>query len=339
MSKKTSVDQFDEILRDLKNRIYHPVYFLCGEEPYYIDQISDYVEENVLNEMEKEFNQTIVYGQDISEADLIATCKRYPMMSEYQVVIVKEAQNMKKIEDLKSYVENPVSSTILVLCYKYKTVDRRKEFGKILDKKTVYYLSEKIKDYKLAEWIEKFVKSQKMKISPRSSALLAEFLGNDLAKISNEIGKLKILLPEGTEINDDIIQQNIGISKDYNIFELQNALGDKDVLKSNRILNYFAANKKSHPIQMTIPSLYGYFSKILRYHMVSNLPAKDIAAELGVHEFFVRDYARYAKSYSPGKLLKIMEYLLDADLKSKGVNTTESDDLEIMKELFFKILH
>ncbi|HRE74494.1 MAG TPA: DNA polymerase III subunit delta [Flavobacteriales bacterium] len=339
MSKKSAVDQFEEIMRDLKNKIYHPVYFFCGEEPFYIDLLSDYMQENILDEMEREFNQTVVYGQDISEGDLIATCKRYPMMAEYQVVIVKEAQNMKKIEELKSYVENPVSSTILVLCHKYKTVDRRKEFGKMLDKKTVYYVSEKVRDYKLAEWIEKFVKTQKMKISPRSAAMLAEFLGNDLAKISNEIGKLKILFPEGTEISDEIIQQNIGISKDYNIFELQNSLGEKDILKSNRIVQYFAANKKSHPIQMTIPSLYGFFSKILKYHVVSRLPAREIAAELGVNEFFVRDYARYAKSFTPGKLLKVMEYLLEADLKSKGVNTTESNDEEIMKELVYKILH
>jgi DNA polymerase-3 subunit delta len=339
MSKKTSVDQYEEILRDLKNKIYHPIYFLCGEEPFYIDLISDFAEENILDEMEKEFNMTIVYGQDISEIDLISTCRRYPMMAEYQLVIVKEAQNLKKVDELLAYAQNPVKSTILILCYKYKTLDRRKELGKVLDKNHIYFVSEKIKDYKLAEWIEKYVKSVKMKISPRSAALLAEFLGNDLAKISNEIGKLKILLPEGSEINDEAIQNNIGISKDYNIFELQTALGEKDILKANRILNYFAANSKSHPIQATIPSLFGFFQKIWKYHLFSTRQPKDIAAELGVHEFFVRDYARYAKNYTQGKLLKIMEYLLEADLRSKGVNTTDTDDGQIMKELFYKIMH
>ncbi|MFZ5553576.1 MAG: DNA polymerase III subunit delta [Bacteroidota bacterium] len=339
MAKKTSADNAAEILRDLKNRIYHPVYFLCGEEPFYIDKIADFVEANVLNEMEKEFNFSILYGQDIKIPELVASCKRYPMMSEYQVIIVKEAQNIDKIEELKPYVENPVKSTILVLCYKYKTIDRRKEFGKIIDKKSVYFNSEKVADYKLAQWIEQYVKEEKLKIGPRQSALLAEFLGNDLSKIANEIEKLKIFVPDGAEITDDIIQKNIGISKDYNVFELQNALGEKDILKSNRIITYFAQNEKSHPVFTLIPSLYGYYTKIMRYHLVSTKPAREIAAELGVHEFFVRDYARYAKNYSPGKCVKIFEYLLEADLKSKGVDTTGMEGGDIMKELVYKILH
>ncbi len=339
MSKKTSADTCAEILRNLKNRIYQPVYFLCGEEPFHIDRISDYIEENVLNEMEKEFNQTILYGQDIQIPELVAACRRFPMMAEYQVIIVKEAQQLSKIEELKSYVENPAQSTILVLCYKYKTVDRRKEFGKLIDKKSVYFNSEKFRDYQLPQWIEQYVKEEKLKIGPRSATLLAEFLGNDLAKISNEIGKLKILLPEGAEITDEVIQKNIGISKDYNVFELQNALGDKDILKSNRIARYFAQNSKNHPIFTTIPSLYGFFTKILRYHMVSAQSPREIATSLGVHEFFVKDYARYARNYSPGKLLRIIEYLLEADLHSKGVDTTGLDEDEILKELVYKILH
>ena len=340
MSKKTSVDLYEDLLRDLKNRIYHPIYFLCGEEPFYIDKISDFIEENILNEMEREFNQTVVYGSDINEMDLLSICKRYPMMAEHQVVIVKEAQKLKNLEAIKDYLDHPLKSTILVLCYKYKTFDRRKEFGKMLDKKTVYFNSEKIRDYKMAEWIEKFVKSEKLKISPRSASLLAEYLGTDLAKINNEISKLKIVLPDGAEITDKIILDNIGISNDYSIFELHKALGDKDILKANRIGNYFAANKKVHPIQMTIPSLYGFFAKLLKYQILNkSLASKELAAELGVLEFLLRDYARYGKNYSAGKLVKIMEYLLQADLKSKGVDTTEGDDAEIMKELLFKILH
>lgn len=340
MSKKTAVDTYEEIIRDLKNKIYHPVYFLCGEEPFYIDKISSYVEDHVLDEMEKEFNQTIVYGSDITAADLLGTCKRYPMMAEYQVVIVKEAQKLKGLEDMQSYIENPVSSTILVLCYKYGTFDQRKAFGKLLSKKTVYFNSEKIRDYKMAEWIEKFVKSEKLKISTRAAALMAEYLGTDLSKINNEISKLKIVMPEGSEITEKIILDNIGISNDYSIFELHKALGDKDVLKANRISNYFAANKKQHPIQMTIPSLYGFFSKLFKYQMLNRaMGSKELASEMGVAEFFLRDYARYGKNYSPGKLLRIIDYLLDADLKSKGVNTTESDDADIMKELLYKILH
>lgn len=342
MTKKTNTttDNFKLIIRDLKNKIYKPIYFLCGDEPFYIDKISDYIETNVLLPEEKEFNQTILYGQDIDIASLIAACKRFPMMAEFQVVIVKEAQNLEKqIEQLKSYIENPVKSTILVLCYKYKKPDGRSLFTKTLQKSALYFVSEKIKDYQLADWIEDYVKEEKLNINPRNALMLAEYLGNDLQKIANQIHKLKILLPEGSEITAEVIQKNIGISKDYNPFELNNALGEKNILKANRIINYFGANDKSYPIQFLIPVMYGFFSKLLKYHLLKDKTQANIASELGINPFIVKEYVKYAANYSDKKLVKIFSYLQEADLKSKGVNNSGLQNKEILKELIFKILH
>lgn len=348
------MSDFTEILTDLKRKIYKPVYFLCGEEPYFIDQISDYVENNVLDESEREFNQTVLYGRDVDLATVIGAAKRYPMMSEYQVVIVKEAQNIREFskggsEDgetksgssniFQAYVENPQSSTILVICHKYKTIDKRTALAKTIQKKSVFFESKKLYDNQVPDWVNSYLKSKGYKINPKAAVMLADFLGNDLSKIANELDKLTINIPADTEISAEHIQENIGISKDYNIFELQDALGKKDVLKSNRIINYFAANPKDNPLVVTLGTLYSYFSKILVYHFTPDKNKFNIAKVLGVNPYFVEGYERAAKNYGTAKLKAVFAYLREYDLRSKGIDNPSVGEGELLKELVFKILH
>ena len=353
--------EVNQILTDLKRKIFKPVYFLSGEEAYYIDLISDYIEKNVLDESEQEFNQTILYGKDADMNAIIATAKRFPMMSEYQVVIVKEAQNLKELgktsggdddEDdiptkktasttnaLTGYLQQPQPTTILVFCYKYKTLDKRSTVYKSLQKNHVVLETKKLYDNKIPEWITEFVQDKKFKIGPKASFLLAEFLGNDLSKIAQEVGKLFINLKEGEEVTSDAVQDNIGISKEFNVFELQDALAKKDILKANRIINYFSANEKEHPAVMTLSSLYGYFSKILIYHFAPDKSKFVVAQILGVNPFFVEGYVKAAQNYNTGKLKAIFSHLKEYDLKTKGVDNSGVNNGELMKELIFKILH
>ncbi len=352
--------EFNQILLDVKRRIYKPIYFLCGEEPYYIDIISDRIENSVLDESEKEFNQTIVYGKDTDLGTILGLAKQFPMMSEHQVVIVKEAQNIKELNknvadddeegssSAKSsnaaaaflhYIKNPLASTILVFCYKYKTLDKRSSIAKALQKSAVYAEFKPLYDNQIPEWIANYVKERKYTIAPKAQFLLAEFLGNDLSKIANEIDKLFINVKEGGEITAELVQDNIGISKDYNVFELQDALAKKDVLKANRIVNHFAANEKENPAVLVLSSLYGYFSKILKYHFLADKSKFAAAQALGVNPFFVDGYARAAGMYSTGKLKTIFSYLKEYDLKTKGVNNISISNGELLKELVFKILH
>ena len=353
-----------QILTDLKRKIFKPVYFLSGEEAYYIDLISDYIEKYVLDESEQEFNQTILYGKDVDLNSIISAAKRFPMMSDYQVVIVKEAQNLKELgksaggsddevaeptvlkkgsttssNALVSYFQHPQASTILVFCYKYKKLDKRSSTYKSLQKNHVFLETKKLNDNQLPEWITTTVQDQKFKIGPKAAFLLAEFLGNDLSKITNEIEKLVINLKEGEEITTDLIQDNIGISKEFNVFELQDALGKKDVLKANRIINYFSANEKEHPSVMTLSVLYGYFAKILIYHFAPDKSKLAVAQTLGVNPYFVDGYAKAAQNYNTGKLKDVFKYLKEYDLKIKGVNNGVTEKGELMRELIFRILH
>ena len=343
---------FNQIITSLKNKVYHPVYFLTGDEPYFIDAISDHIENKVLDEAEKEFNQTVLYGKDVDVLTLIGAAKRFPMMANHQVVIIKEAQNINglvaKDEDggkqkskhpFQTYIENPQKSTILVLCYKYKKVDKRTAVGKMLEKNTVFFESKKLYDNQVPDWINSYLKNKNYKIDPRASALLAEYLGTELSRIANELDKLMINLPEGSEITIDNIQNNIGISKDYNVFELQGALGKKDVLKANRIINYFAANSKEHPMVVTVGSLYNYFSKVLIYHSLPDKSKNNAAAAMGVNPFFVSDYERTAKNYPAGKLKSVFSVLREYDLRSKGYNNASAAEGDLMKEMVFKIMH
>lgn len=351
--------EVDQILLDLKRKIFKPIYFLSGEEAYYIDLISDYIENNALDEADREFNQNVVYGKDVDLGAILGLAKQFPMMSEYQVVIVKEAQNLKElnksaggdddsdspksaggsIQQFVHYITNPQPTTILVFCYKYKTIDKRSAIAKALQKNAVYFETPKMYDNKLPEWIANYVKDLGYTISPKSAFLMAEFLGMDLSKITNEISKLLINIKPGGEITSELIQNNIGISKEYNIFELQDALAKKDILKANRIVNYFAANEKEHPSVLTLSSLYGYFSKILRYHFLQDKSKFAAAQAMGVNPYFVDGYAAAARSYDTSKLKHIFSYLKECDLKTKGVDNSSIENGELLKELVFKILH
>lgn len=329
----------DQILNDLKKKLYAPVYFLMGEEPYYIDLISDYIENNVLDESEKGFNQTVVYGRDVDTQTIISHAKRYPMMSNYQVVIIKEAQNISKIENLQSYFEKPLKSTLLVFCYKYKSLDKKRTIYKYLDKHHVVMESKKLYDKEIPGWIDKYIKSLNYTADPKAIMLMSDFLGNDLSKIVNEISKLIINIPQGTKITPDHIEQNIGISKDFNVFELQNAIGRRDVLKANQIINYFAANPKDNPIIVTLTILFGFFNKLLIYHSLQDKSQPNVASALGISPSFVKDYAQYATFYPIGKVANVIHLIKEFDLKAKGINNTSVQDGALLKELVFMILH
>lgn len=331
--------KFDQILGDLKNRKYFPIYLLSGEEAFFIDEISNFIENNVLGEGEKEFNQTILYGKETDVPTIVSVAKRFPMMSDYQVVIVKEAQELKKIEELNEYASQPLSSTILVLCYKYKKFDKRKALVKTIANSAVFFESAKLYENKIPDWINTQLHSKGYTIRPKAALMLTEFLGTDLSKISNEIDKLAINLPQGTEINDAIIEENIGISKDYNVFELQKALGSKNVFKANQIVNYFAANQKDNPMPKVVGVLNTFFSKLLLYHAQKDKSRQSIASALSINPFFVNDYQIATKNYSFYKLTQIISLLREYDLKSKGVNNASGTDGELMKELVFRVLN
>ncbi|HOZ90094.1 MAG TPA: DNA polymerase III subunit delta [Bacteroidia bacterium] len=356
MAKKSESVSFEKIISDLKAKVYKPVYFLTGEEPYFIDAITDYIANHVLDESEREFNQSILYGKDIDTMRIISEAKRFPMMADKQVLIIKEAQEIKDLEKttkvtvgnkkkeeeinlLEEYVKNPQPTTILVICYKYKKLDGRKSLGKSLDKYSVLYTSAKLYDNALPGWIEKLAKSQHLSIAPQASSLMAEYLGSDLSRIANEIEKLKINLRGRKEIQIDDVQNFIGISKDYNVFELQKAIGKRDVVKSNRIIGYFAANPKENPFVFVMANFYSYFSKLLLYHGSPDKSEFGLARAIGVNSFFVKDYELAARIYTPEKLRRIIGFLREYDLKSKGVESGDVGTGELMKELLFKILH
>lgn len=332
---------FEQIISDLKNKIYKPIYFLSGEEAYFIDLITKYIHDNVLTDAEKSFNQTVLYGKDTEIATVINTAKRFPMMANYQVVIVKEAQNIKNIDDLIHYANNPLKSTLLVINYKYKVLDKRKKLYKAIQENGILFESKKLYDNEVPAWINAYLKNRNRTIDPAAGMLLNEYLGNDLSKIANELDKLIITLPEGDfNITSSHIERNIGISKDYNNFELHKALTERNVLKANRIVNYFTHNQKDNPFTMTIATLYHFFSKVLTYHFIQNKNDKrSVAATLKVNPYFVGDYEKAAKQYNPKKTVEIISLLREYDLKSKGYNNVSTSPGELLKELVFKILH
>ncbi|MBN1820184.1 MAG: DNA polymerase III subunit delta [Prolixibacteraceae bacterium] len=330
---------YTKILEDLENKIYHPIYFLSGEEPYYIDLISDYIEDNVLTDAEKGFNQLVYYGKDTEVNTIIEASRRFPMMANQQVIIVKEAQSLKNIEDLKIYVEKPLRSTILVINYKYKKLDKRIGFVKTIQKNGIFFDSPRIYENKIPDWIEQYLADFKYTITPQAAIMLSEYLGANLSKVANELKKLIIALPEKTKITPEHIERNIGISKEYNVFELQNALGEKNVLKANRIINYFGANPSANPIQRTTASLHMYFSKLFIYHFLKDKSENSVAASLGLHPFFAKSYITAAKRYTPHKLFDIVGILREYDMKSKGYGNSSASEGELQKEMIYKILH
>lgn len=329
---------YDQLLADLKNKIYKPVYLLSGEEVYYIDKILEYIEEHILDEAEKSFNMTVLYGKDSDVRTIDAAAKRFPMMSNYQLVIVKEAQDLKDIDNLSYYIEKPLKSTILVIVHKYKAFDKRKKLYKLIEKTGVIFESPKMYENKIPAWIDSYMIGLKRTIKPEAAVMLSEYLGTDLGKIANELNKLAILLPEGTTITPEHIERNIGISKDYNVFEFQKAIGQKDVLKANRIVNYFEHNNKEAPLVVIVSNLFSFFSNLLLVHSLKDLSQNSIASALGISPFFVKDYISAKNHYPIMKVINIISLLREFDLKSKGINSSTSEG-QLLKELTFKILH
>ncbi|QNL47756.1 DNA polymerase III subunit delta [Olivibacter sp. SDN3] len=330
------------VLSDISKRKLKPIYLLHGEESYYIDLVSHYLEGKVLSDAEKGFNQTVLYGKDTDWITIVNAAKRYPMMSDYQLILVKEAQHLKwdkAAELFESYANNPLSTTVLAFAYKYGKFDKRKKIYKTIEKNGLVLESAKIYDNKLAPWIDEYVKERGMTIHPQATAMIGEYLGTELSKVANELDKLMLNVPKDREINVNDVQHNIGISKDFNVFELNTALGKRDVFKVNQIIDYFAANPKSNPLPVLMGSLYAYFSKLLKYHFLPDKSQQAAARELGVHPFFLKDYEMAVRNYSRGKLFHIIGYLKEYDLKSKGVDAINLEPEDLMKELMFKILH
>lgn len=334
------MDEVVKIVNDIKNGNIKPIYFLMGEESYFIDKLSQHIEDTLLSEDEKGFNQTVLYGRDVTIEEVVSTAKRYPMMAERQVVIVKEAQDLSRtIDKLESYVENPMMSTVLVFCYKYRTLDKRKKMTKLLDKVGVVLESKKLYENQVGDWIKLVLSGKNYSIEPKANAMLVEFLGSDLSKISNELEKLQIILPDGSTITPKHIEENIGFSKDFNNFELLNALGSRNQLKAYQIVQYFAENQKANPLVVTTSTVFGFFVKILKYHGLKDKNPRNAATVLGVSPYFLKDYDVALKNYPMRKVSQIVTTLRELDVKSKGVGANALSTSDLLREMLFKVFN
>ncbi len=334
------MDEVKALVTDIKSGRLKPIYFLMGEEPYYIDKISDFIEATVLQEHEREFNQMVLYGKDVTIDDITANAKRFPMMADYQVVIVKEAQELSRsIDKLTAYAEQPQPSTILVVNYKYKKIDKRKKLYQAISKSGVVYESKKLYDNKVPEWIRRVLAGQGYTITPKAAEMLVEYLGTDLSKISNELNKLKILLPEGTQIKPDHIEENIGISKDFNNFELRKAVGMRNSFKAHQIAHYFAENPKDNPIVVTISLLHGFFSQLLHLHGLHDKSPRAVASALRINPYFVNEYISASRNYPMKKVSMVIGLLHEYDVKSKGVGAKSVPQDQLLKELLVRIIN
>lgn len=331
--------EYNNIISELKNNKVHPVYFLSGEEPFFIDKISSYLEKNLLSNEEKSFDQHILYGNETDINTIISYAKRFPMIAKKQLVIVKEAQNLKKIEDITSYLKKPQPSTVLAFCHKYKKIDKRKSIYSILAKNSIYFESKTLYANQVAEVVSSLLKEQGFTISQESLAILCETLGNNLTKINKEIEKLTIALPNKSEVTPNLIEEHIGISKEYNNFELQKAIGKKDFLKAQKIVKHFSLDPIANPLVVTIGILYSYFSKLLIFHNTIDKSKMNIARILKVNPYFVNDYSLGANKYSNSKCIEAISHLKKCDLSSKGINNSNTSSGELLKELVFKIMH
>lgn len=335
--------ELELIFKNIKNKEFLPIYFFHGEEAYYIDIAVKALENDVLTEDEKAFNQTVVYGKDTNYNEILSLAKQYPMMGDKQLIIVKEAQDLKFNDEetkiLEKYVENPVESTILVFAHKHKKVDSRKKVFKTLDKAKMLFHSESVKDYNLAKWIDDEARNLQIKLAPGISQLLADYLGNDLSRIANELNKMKLVLKNGEVLDGKLVETHIGISKEFNVFELQKALGKKDANTAFKIAYYMGKNPKTNPIVMTIGNLYNFFSNVVLYHTVSHQSPPTIASELGVNPYFVKDYAEAARLYPLKFATRIISVLREIDLKSKGLGAVNMDEGELLKEMVYKIIN
>jgi DNA polymerase-3 subunit delta len=329
---------FEAIIADLKAGKYRPVYFLMGEEPYFIDVITDYMTTQILSETEKAFNQLVVYGRDTDMVNIVGSARKYPMMAARQLIVIKEAQLLRNLEGLESYLSAPLLSTVLVFAYKYKKIDKRTKLAKLLTEKAVLLESDKIREDKMPAWISSYLTNLGYQVEPKAAALLVDFLGNDLNKIVNEIEKLILVMPQGSrQVNAALIEKNIGISKDFNNFELNRALVSRDIVKANRIARYFSSNQKNYPFVLTISSLFYYFTKILLYHGLPDKSRENIARELGINPYFVAEYQQAARAFPLSKTRQIISFLRLYDLKAKGASAASEGDL--LRELIYKILH
>lgn len=333
---------FDALLKDLKNRNFKPIYFLHGEESYYIDAIVRYALENILDEAERDFNQTVLYAKDTPPLNVLDAATRLPMMSEFNVVVVKEAQEYKKAaqwEVFEQYFESPSSSTILIFAHKYKKFDKRSRIYKILAKKAVIFESQGIKDYQLPSWISDYVRKKGWSITDKACALIAEFVGNELERIVNELGKLFIVLNEGTQINEKHIEEHIGISKDYNVFELSNAVLEKDVAKAYRIVQYFGENPKATHITVVVGSLYSLYQRLFKAHFLKTNDARQLATMLKIHPYPAKELLINKRKHPAKIISRNFGILREYDLQAKGVGSGGTSDAELMKELIYKLLH
>ena len=332
------MNQAASIIKDIKNKKIAPIYFLSGDEPFYIDKISKVIETDVLSEDEKGFNQSVLYGNDLEMTDIIGMAKQFPMGAERQVLIIKEAQHLSRtIDQLESYAANPQPTTVLVFNYKGKTLDKRKKIYKEIQKNGVIYESKKLYDNQIPDWIEDNAKSLGLSIEPKAKFLMAEFIGNDLSRMENELEKLKIVVGEGL-ITSEVIEKNIGISKDYNNFELRKAVETKDAAKAFKIAKYFSQNPKDNPLVVTLTILYQCFSNIIIYHTLTDKSQGNVAKELGISPYFVKDASTAAQNYPLKKATRIISLLRETDVKSKGVGSTGNvTDGELLNELLFKI--
>jgi DNA polymerase-3 subunit delta len=311
-----------------------------GEEPYYIDKLTEFIEENVLQEHERDFNQTILYGRDVTIEDIIGSAKRFPMMADRQVIIVREAQELSRtIDKLEAYAENPQPTTVLVFAYKYKTLDKRKKITKLLDKVGVVYESKKLYENQVGEWIKRVLAAQGYGIEPNAAAILVEFLGTDLSKINNELEKLKIILPKGHILTPSDIEENIGFSKDFNNFELRKAIGEKNQVKAYQIIDYFSQNPKDNPLVVTTGLVFGFFSQLLQYHGLKDKSQMNAAKVLKVNPFFVKDFEVAFRNYPMKKVSTIVSALRTLDVKSKGVGAASTSQHDLLKELLITIFN
>lgn len=334
------LDEVKQLVTDIKNRKLKPIYFLMGEEPYYIDRISDFIEDTGLSEEERGFNQMVLYGRDVTVEDIVSNAKRFPMMAEYQVVIVKEAQDLSRtIEKLAQYAENPQPTTILVVNYKYKKIDKRKALYKTLKKTGVVYESKKLYENQVADWIRRVLSPKKYDISPKAAQMLVEFLGTDLSKINNELEKLQIILPKGTQITPDHIEENIGISKDYNNFELRKAVGERNAEKAFKIVKYFGENPKDNPMVVTVSLLFNFFSQLLQFHGLNDKSPRSVASALKINPYFVNEYIDAARNYPMRKVSMVVATLREFDVKGKGVGANAVPQGDLLKELLVRILN
>lgn len=330
------------IISDIRRKQFKPIYFLSGEETFYIDKIAEYISEHVLTEEEKGFNQTIVYGKDITIGEIISLARQYPVMSDYQVVVIKEAQDLSKsIDKLEDYFKNIQQSTLLVFCYKYKTIDKRKKIYKLLQENAEFYESKKLKDYQLEGWIDNYLKGKKYQIEPKANAMLCDFIGADLHRLTNELNKLFALIANHVKITAEHIETYIGISKEFNNFEFVNAIAQKDLEKALRIAHYFANNSKNNPIFLTIGLLYNYFSKLLQYHgLKHNNPSinpKTVSAELKINPYALKEYDLGLKNYTMKNTSRNIGVLKNIDLKAKGVNSIGISHLDLLQEMLIKL--